>query len=120
MFKEAAKALHEAFTGEPDNLRNLFELYFVQRKLSPRKDPFKMIEKWLREYPASPAALYRSCLLPYRQQADAYGYQTPEGSLGRESSDYELFLELFPTMENMIKKSKRLSALVNYFTPAEY
>lgn len=121
MFKEAAKALHEAFTGEPDNLRNLFELYFVQRKLSPRKDPFKMIEKWLREYPASPAVHYIAAayyLIDNRQMPMAIKHL--KVALAENPLDYELFLELFPTMENMIKKSKRLSALVNDFTPAEY
>lgn len=80
-----------------------------------------MIEKWLREYPASPAVHYIAAayyLIDNRQMPMAIKHL--KVALAENPLDYELFLELFPTMENMIKKSKRLSALVNDFTPAEY
>ncbi|NLX73962.1 MAG: tetratricopeptide repeat protein [Bacteroidales bacterium] len=120
-YRGAYDALLVTITQEPDNLRNLFEFYNVERKLSPRKNPFKIIENLLKKYPEATVAHYLAVayfLMEDRQLTRAAEHL--KTALIENPYDYDLFLDLFPKMEKIIGQSKKLSAIVDQYSSYEF
>ena len=111
--KQAQKAFEMALEDDPDSLRNLYELYQLKIELNPKASGFDFLKKWKQKYPESPAVHYLFCahyLLEERNLNKAVHYL----DLALEADPgIDLFLDLFPKVEKMIKKSKKLSQVID-------
>jgi tetratricopeptide (TPR) repeat protein len=120
-FEGALPALQFCFEDDPDSLRNIFELYQVQKTVSPRKKPQRMIKNWLKAYPDSPAVHYLATsfyLLEERDLNKAAFHL--EIALSENAGEYDFFIDLFPKIAKMISKSKKLASILNNNPPYEF
>lgn len=120
-FKKALPALEFCVKEDPGNLRNLYELFQVQRTLYPRRKPLKMLQTWLQRYPNSEAVHYLLAayfLLEERSLKTAALHL--EQALAENPGDLDLLLDFYPELEQMIQKSKKLSQLLEMHTNYEF
>ncbi|WP_026475548.1 tetratricopeptide repeat protein [Alkaliflexus imshenetskii] len=118
---EAEDAFEVCFKEDYDNLRNAYELYQLKKALSPKFKGDKLLNRWLKAYPDSPAVHYLATayyLLDERNLNKAIGHLRT--ALIENPEDYEFFVELFPTIEKMVSKSKKLTQLIENYFPYEF
>jgi tetratricopeptide (TPR) repeat protein len=119
-FTNAMKAFETCFQDDPDNLRYLYELFQLKQTLRPKLKPAKMLSDWQKMYPESPAVQYLTAayyLIDNRNLVVAGKHL--ESALNEDPENFEFFLELFPSIEKMIAKSKKLNHIVEKFFPYE-
>ncbi|GAO28694.1 tetratricopeptide repeat protein [Geofilum rubicundum] len=120
-FNGALPALQFCFEEDPDSLRNIYELYQVQKTVSPRKKSERMIKNWVKSYPDSPAVHYLATSFYLLEERDlnqaAYHLEI---ALSENADEYDFFIDLFPKIEKMIIKSKKLSTILDNNPPYEF
>lgn len=115
--KEAYKAFELSFELDPDNLRTVYELFQLKLALYPRLKTLSIWQKWLKKYPESPALHYLGFALFIQENMDIkkaavyleYGVKT-------DPETYDLFMELYPDIEEIIQNNKKLNQIIiKYF-----
>ncbi len=115
--KGARKAFELSFKLDPDNLRNAFELYQIKLASSSRNKGLTIWEKWLKKHPDSPAVNYLGAAILIQEAKDLKkGAIHLENAVKSDPDSYDLFIELYPGIEKIIKKSKKLNQIIiRYF-----
>lgn len=110
---EALDAFEKAFEDDPDSLRNIYELYELKLALQPKLKREELLEEWHNLYPTSPAVHYMYCAHYLMEDRNITRAVTHLDFALEEDPNIELFLSLFPKAKSMIKKSKKLSRIID-------
>lgn len=108
----AHNAFEKAFEDDPDSLKNSYELYQLKLALKPELNGKSILDEWHQLYPTSPAVHYMLCahyLLDERNITTACHHLTMALN---EDLNIELFIAFYPQVEKIIKKSKKLSRII--------
>ncbi|MDG5800067.1 tetratricopeptide repeat protein [Marinilabiliaceae bacterium ANBcel2] len=114
----ANKAFEKCIEMDEDNLKFFFDACQVKIAANPESEKDDIIYEWLENYPDSSAVNYLAAayyLIDSRNLTIAIKYL--DKALSKDKYSFDFFLELFPSIERMIKKSKKLDRLVySYFS----
>ena len=111
--KGARKSFEFSLDLDPENLRTVVELFHLRLAMSRRTKSVNVWKKWLKKYPESAAMHYLGSALCMQESNDLkqaaiylnYAVET-------DPESYELFIELFPGVEEIVLNNKKLNNII--------
>lgn len=116
-YKGAQKEFETGFKIDPDNLRNTFELFQIKSGASRQATGLPLWKRWKGKYPDSPAIQYLGAavyLLEIHNPEQAA--ICLDKALSNDTESYDLFIELYPELEEVIQNNPILNQIIlKYF-----
>ncbi len=111
--EDAKKSFELAFKLDPDNLRHAIELFQITLEHATRYSTYSLWKKWFKKYPESTAVAYIGTWIFLIEKNDFEQAAIHlEKALKNGSDEYEVFIELYPELEMIIKENDTLNQII--------